>query len=185
MKTSDILPFQASQTPRPHHLRHRRYRRQAAVHHQGVRYPERTYLPLARCQLCQGENKALFGACFRFLTHLKGINRVTGGRGVDCVLNSLSGELLRASWGCLETFGSFIEIGLRDITNNMRLDMRPFRKSTSFTFINNHTLFKEDPDTFYDVFHKTFDLIDKGILRAPSSVVVYPVGKVSDAFRVM
>ena len=115
----------------------------------------------------------------------QGINRVTGGRGVNCILNSLSGELLRASWGCLATFGTFIEIGLRDITNNMRLDMRPFRKSTSFTFINNHTLFEEDPETFYDVFHKTFKLIEKGILRAPSSVVAYPIGQVWDAFRIM
>lgn len=57
------------------------------------------------------------------LTALKGIKRVTNGRGVDCVLNSLSGELLRASWGCVATFGHFVEIGLRDITNNMRLDM--------------------------------------------------------------
>lgn len=36
---------------------------------------------------------------------VKGIMRVTSGRGVDCVLNSLSGELLRASWGCLASFG--------------------------------------------------------------------------------
>ncbi|CAG8971039.1 hypothetical protein HYALB_00005277 [Hymenoscyphus albidus] len=114
-----------------------------------------------------------------------GINRVTGGRGVDCILNFLSGELLRASWGCLATFGNFIEIGLRDITNNMRLDMRPFRKSTTFTFINNHTLFEEDPDAFYDVFHKTFKLTEEGILRPPSSVMVYPVGQVKDAFRTM
>ncbi|CAO2653522.1 Nn.00g029330.m01.CDS01 [Neocucurbitaria sp. VM-36] len=121
----------------------------------------------------------------RDTSFVKGVNRVTNGRGVDCILNSLSGELLRASWGCLATFGHFVEIGLRDITNNMRLDMRPFRKSTSFTFINNHTLFVEDPDTFYRVFHETFDLIGKGVLRAPSAGVAYPIGQVGDAFRLM
>lgn len=115
----------------------------------------------------------------------QGVSRATNGRGVDCILNSLSGELLRASWGCLATFGQFIEIGLRDITNNMRLDMRPFSKSTSFTFLNNHTLYTEDPDTFYRVFHATFDLIGKGVLRAPSGGVVYPISQIGDAFRLM
>ncbi|KAL8910257.1 MAG: hypothetical protein Q9171_004421 [Xanthocarpia ochracea] len=121
----------------------------------------------------------------RDASFVKGINRITGGRGVDCVLNSLSGELLRASWGCLATFGTFIEIGLRDITNNMRLDMRPFRKSTSFTFVNNHTLYEEDPATFHEVFDETFKLIERGVLGAPSPVVAYPISQVGDAFRSM
>jgi hypothetical protein len=92
---------------------------------------------------------------------------------------------LRASWGCLATFGTFIEIGLRDITNNMRLDMRPFRKSTSFTFINSHTLFEEDPAALGEMLTETFKLMDKGILRAPSPMTVSPVGQVEDAFRTM
>ena len=53
----------------------------------------------------------------RDASFVKDISRITGGRGVDCVLDSLSGELLRASWGCLATLGSFVEISLRDITN--------------------------------------------------------------------
>ncbi|KAF2096874.1 reducing polyketide synthase [Rhizodiscina lignyota] len=121
----------------------------------------------------------------RDASFVKGINRITSGRGVDCILNSLSGELLRASWGCLATFGTFIEIGLRDITNNMRLDMRPFRKSTTFTFINNHTLYEEDPAAFGDMLKEAFKLLDKGILRAPSPMNVYPINQAGDAFRTM
>ncbi|KAF2143954.1 uncharacterized protein K452DRAFT_316749 [Aplosporella prunicola CBS 121167] len=121
----------------------------------------------------------------RDASFVKGINRVTGGRGVDCILNSLSGELLRASWGCLASFGTFVEIGLRDIANNMRLDMRPFRKSTSFAFVNNLTLYDEDPEEFYKLFHQCFALIEKGILRPPTSVVSYPIGQVGEAFRTM
>lgn len=41
----------------------------------------------------------------RDASFVKGLERVTKGRGVDCILNSLSGELLRASWGCLAPFG--------------------------------------------------------------------------------
>ena len=67
----------------------------------------------------------------------------------------------------------------------MRLDMRPFRKSTSFTFVNTHTLYKEDPQTFFEVFDETFKLVDKGILGAPSPVVAYPINQVGEAYRTM
>lgn len=36
----------------------------------------------------------------RDASFVMGVKRVTGGRGVDCVLNSLAGELLRQSWVC-------------------------------------------------------------------------------------
>lgn len=116
---------------------------------------------------------------------VKGIKRVTGGRGVDCVLNSLSGELLRVSWGCLATFGTFVEIGLRDITDNMRLDMRPFSKSTTFTFINVNTLLEQAPDTVGEIFAEVFKLLHTGVLRPPYPMTTYPVGQVEDAFRAM
>ena len=121
----------------------------------------------------------------RDTSFVKGINRVTGGRGVDCVLNSLSGELLRVSWGCLATFGTFVEIGLRDITDNMRLDMRPFSKSTTFTFINVNTLLEQAPDTVGEIFTEVFKLLHKNVLRAPYPMTIYPVGQVEDAFRTM
>lgn len=116
---------------------------------------------------------------------VKGIKRVTGGRGVDCVLNSLAGELLRVSWGCLAAFGTFVELGLRDITDNMRLDMRPFSKSTTFTSINVIHLLEQGPDTVGEIFTEVFKLLHKGLLRTPYLMTIYPVGQVEDAFRTM
>lgn len=43
----------------------------------------------------------------------------------------------------------------------------------------------EDKDTFYRVFCEVFDLIGKGILRAPHGGVVYNISQVGDAFRFM
>jgi acyl carrier protein/NADP-dependent 3-hydroxy acid dehydrogenase YdfG len=45
---------------------------------------------------------------------LEGVLNVTNGVGVDVVLNSLSGELLNASWNCVAADGAMIEIGKRD-----------------------------------------------------------------------
>ncbi|KAG7038038.1 reducing polyketide synthase [Colletotrichum scovillei] len=113
----------------------------------------------------------------------KSVMRITSGRGVDCVLNSLSGELLRTSWECLATFGTFVEIGLRDILDNTRLDMRPFGKSTTFTFFNQFTLYEEDPAALGQILDEAFKLVHKGTLRAPSPLTVHSMGQVGDAFR--
>lgn len=51
----------------------------------------------------------------RDLTFAKGIKRMTDGRGVDVVLNSLAGEALRQTWLCVAPFGRFIELGKKDI----------------------------------------------------------------------
>lgn len=113
----------------------------------------------------------------------KGIMRVTGGRGVNCVINSLSGELLKVSWECLAPFGTFIEIGLRDILDNAHLDMRPFAKGTTFTFLDTFGLLKEDPDYLGSILKDAFDLISRISLKAPSPLTVQPMGKAGDAFR--
>jgi NADPH:quinone reductase-like Zn-dependent oxidoreductase len=47
----------------------------------------------------------------RDLSFAKAVLRLTNGRGVDCVLNSLAGEALRQTWHCIAPFGCFIEIG--------------------------------------------------------------------------
>lgn len=113
----------------------------------------------------------------------KGIMRVTNGRGVDCVLDSLSGELLKASWECLAPFGTLIEIGLRDILDNAYLDMRPFAKGTTFTFLDTFGLLKENPDYLGEILRDAFALIRQESLQAPTPLTVTPMGKAGEAFR--
>ena len=51
------------------------------------------------------------------------IMEVTGNRGVDIVLNSLTGRFITQSLKCLAPFGRFIEIGKADIYRNSKLNM--------------------------------------------------------------
>lgn len=60
------------------------------------------------------------------------IMKETNGRGVDLVLNSLTGEKLLASVRCLAQGGRMIEIGKYDITSNSSLDLPLFQKQGSF-----------------------------------------------------
>lgn len=66
-------------------------------------------------------------------TFLSGVLAATGGKGVDVVLNSLSGDLLHDSWRACARFGRFVEVGKRDLIDAGKLDMQNFRRNVTFT----------------------------------------------------
>ncbi|MBI3878807.1 MAG: thioester reductase domain-containing protein [Verrucomicrobia bacterium] len=61
---------------------------------------------------------------------------VTGGSGVDLVLNSLAGEAIAKSLAVLGPHGRFLEIGKRDIYSNTRIGLRPFKNNLSYFAID-------------------------------------------------
>lgn len=69
----------------------------------------------------------------RDASFLTGILAATNGKGVDIVLNSLTGDLLHESWRACARFGRFVEIGKRDLTDAGKLDMQLFRRNVTFT----------------------------------------------------
>ena len=78
---------------------------------------------------------------------VRDISACTEGRGVDIVLNSLSGDLLHDSWRACAPFGRFIELGSRDIADNGRLDMDIFKRNVTFTAVNLIDLFHDTHPT--------------------------------------
>lgn len=61
---------------------------------------------------------------------------MTGGHGIDVVLNSLSGDLLEASWNIIARSGTFVEIGKKDMYAHGQLSMEPFKRGASFRAID-------------------------------------------------
>ena len=72
--------------------------------------------------------------------------KATGGRGVDIVLNSLSGELLQASWSCVASFGKMLEIGKRDMIEHGQLALDLFGGNRSFHGIDLTGIWREQPE---------------------------------------
>ena len=64
------------------------------------------------------------------------IMRETNSRGVDCVINSLVGELLDAPWRIMADGGNMVEIGKRDIVDRNTLSMEPFDRNCSFRAVD-------------------------------------------------
>lgn len=64
------------------------------------------------------------------------IMRATEGKGVDVVLNSLSGPLLKATWSSIARFGRFVEIGKVDIEAARCLDTTPFGRCATYVGVD-------------------------------------------------
>ena len=74
----------------------------------------------------------------------RGLMQATHNKGVDLVLNSLSGELLHATWQCVAPFGRMIEIGKRDLLGFGQLDMTPFLANRTYSCVDIEA-FREKP----------------------------------------
>ncbi len=82
----------------------------------------------------------------RSLKFAEQVMALTGGQGVDVVLNSLAGTAMEWSLDTLGSFGRFVEIGVRDIyEHNRRIGLRHFRKSQSFIAVDLNLLTDERP----------------------------------------
>jgi NADPH:quinone reductase-like Zn-dependent oxidoreductase/acyl carrier protein len=72
----------------------------------------------------------------RSLAFADEVRQLTGGRGVDVVLNSLGGEFLARSLELVAPHGRFLELGKRDLLKGGSLDLRPFIRIISFIVID-------------------------------------------------
>ncbi|KAL4915051.1 hypothetical protein BDW62DRAFT_204029 [Aspergillus aurantiobrunneus] len=114
---------------------------------------------------------------------LAGVMKATGGRGVDVVLNSLSGEQLHASWQCVSEGGSMVEIGKRDLLGRGQLAMAPFLANRSYIGVDVATLPSLDPNWVQQQLGTIVDLYKQGIVHPLRPITRFPVNKVEDAFR--
>ncbi|MGO9463278.1 MAG: SDR family NAD(P)-dependent oxidoreductase [Isosphaeraceae bacterium] len=108
----------------------------------------------------------------------------TNGRGVDVVLNSLSGEAISKGLSVLADYGRFLEIGKRDIYMNSRLGMRPFKKNLSFIAIDLDRAMRQKPALISSLFQEMARDIDAGGLAALPHRI-FSVDKIVSAFRCM
>lgn len=72
----------------------------------------------------------------RSLNFADEIMGITGGRGVDVVLNSLPGEAIEAGIGVLRYGGRFLELGKLDLAAGRKLDLAHFRRALTFAAID-------------------------------------------------
>jgi acyl transferase domain-containing protein/NADPH:quinone reductase-like Zn-dependent oxidoreductase/SAM-dependent methyltransferase len=112
-----------------------------------------------------------------------GIKRVTGGRGVDVVVDSQQGRLHEAFWECVAVSGRFIDIGLKDAFMKQNLPMHIFTKNVSYSGINLAVLISHDFVQLQRVLTSVLTLFEKGNLQPITPIHRYPLQNIEEALR--
>ncbi|MFF1695259.1 type I polyketide synthase [Streptomyces sp. NPDC058257] len=112
------------------------------------------------------------------------VRDVTGGRGVDVVLNSLTGEAAATALELLAPDGRFVELGKRDLYADRHLRLGPFLNTLSYFSVDLAQLIERRPDTARDVLARVAALAADGSLP-PLPHRVFPPGELEAAFTLL
>ncbi|WP_216206438.1 type I polyketide synthase [Amycolatopsis aidingensis] len=90
----------------------------------------------------------------RSLRFAEEITELTGGRGVDVVLNSTAGEALVRSLALLAPGGRFVEIGKRDIYDDNRIGLGHLKHNRSFFAVDLERSIREEHELVAELFRE-------------------------------
>ncbi|KAK8023284.1 Compactin diketide synthase mokB [Apiospora marii] len=107
----------------------------------------------------------------------------TNGRGVDVVVNSLSGELLAQSWALTAPHGRFVELGKKDLFQNSHLAMRPFLQNVSFHSLDVRMAERARPGAMRGWLASIADLYRSGAIRPIQPVTRIPIAQMAAGLR--
>ena len=108
---------------------------------------------------------------------------MTHGRGVDLILNSLSGDLLKASRECIAPLGRFVEIGKHDIESHARLSMSPFAASVTFASVDLGVVATQAKPLMQEIMRSVMALVAERRIRPPQPLNIYGCSRIEEAFR--
>ena len=110
------------------------------------------------------------------------IMELTGGKGVDVILNSLAGELITQSLSVLAPQGRFLEIGKRDILSPEQAHR--LRPDITYHIVDLAVSSYEDPALIRKLFQEVVAKAREGTISA-LPMRVFPLSEASSAFRFM
>ncbi|MEV6276992.1 type I polyketide synthase [Nocardia sp. NPDC051832] len=93
------------------------------------------------------------------------VARITGGRGVDVLLNSLIGAAIPLGLDALAEDGRFVEIGKRDIYAGRHIALAPFRKGISLAAVDLDGMMQRRPELFARVLGAVWQHLADGVLK--------------------
>jgi NADPH:quinone reductase-like Zn-dependent oxidoreductase/malonyl CoA-acyl carrier protein transacylase len=107
----------------------------------------------------------------------------TNGKGIDVIVNSLSGELMTETWALTAKCGRFIEIGKKNAFQSHLLPMKPFDSNVTFSSVDIRDLFQNRPEEVKDVFAEVAKLLQNKVAVPVQPVTVLPISDFSAGLR--
>jgi emericellamide synthase (highly reducing iterative type I polyketide synthase) len=111
-----------------------------------------------------------------------GIRELTGGYGVDVVLNSLSGEMFRHSCNLVAPFGRFVEIGRKELMDDALMPMAFLLKNISFVYVDMSLIIDVKKPLARRILNDVGHFLATGSIR-PVSITTMPISEIEAAFR--
>ena len=108
----------------------------------------------------------------------------TGGRGVDVVLNSLTGPAVECGLELLSPCGRFVELAKRDIHAGAVLPLAPFRKNIAYHSVDLLCVAAERPELLAALIREVGALLASGEIH-PLRHETFGVGNLTEALRTM
>jgi NADPH:quinone reductase-like Zn-dependent oxidoreductase len=112
------------------------------------------------------------------------VMEVTGGHGVDIVLNFLTGRFIPQSLKCLAPFGRFVEIGKLDIYRNNSLNLERLGENISYFVVDVDRLAAQKPELHQKILADVVELFERGELN-PHEITEFPISKLPEAIKFM
>jgi len=119
----------------------------------------------------------------RSLEFAEGVRTATGGRGVDVVLNALSGAGIDKGLECLAPFGRFVEIGKRDLAQDKPIGLKSLYYNNSYAVIDLSTIADERPAKLSALLRAVEAKVGEGRYR-PIVASRFPVSQAAEAMRI-
>jgi phthiocerol/phenolphthiocerol synthesis type-I polyketide synthase C len=120
----------------------------------------------------------------RDLSWADGVRAATGGRGVDVVLNSLTGAAIPLGLDALAEDGRFIEVGKRDIHAGRTVRLTAFKKAISLAAVDLGGLLERRPERFARALAAAWLRVRSGAF-GPIPTTLYAFCDAGDALRAM
>lgn len=119
----------------------------------------------------------------------RAILRVTGGRGVDVVINSLKGDLLRESLDCVAQLGTFIEIGKDDILSKALVALEPLDRGITISAFDLTDLAMLRPQETHDMIQDVLNCFGRPGRSSKVShikpLAFFDLSQLDEALRIM
>ncbi|RYP11136.1 hypothetical protein DL765_007885 [Monosporascus sp. GIB2] len=111
------------------------------------------------------------------------IMRSTQSRGVDVVVNSLSGELLHESWKCVAEGGNMIELSGKDVAGHGKLDMAMFNGNRGFHGIDMAAMVSQKPSLGRRLLEASIKLYMDGLVKPIAPITRFGPSDIKHAFH--
>ncbi|MEU4838296.1 type I polyketide synthase [Nocardia testacea] len=118
----------------------------------------------------------------RSLNFVDDVLEITGGKGVEVVLSSAPGEILRQNFNAVAEFGRIVEVGKADIYTGGLLELANFDKNVAYYSMDLDRLVAVDAQRLITLLQRVYEKVLAGTYR-PLPYRLFETGEVAGAFE--